>query len=133
MTRIITRKQQVAELKAVVKDRQKTRGETFFYLHRLTDTIMWGNNDELTEQMKLWRKQRKEGVCKIMEYNNHMKKIQGKEWYILVVQHTEEWRDSIDPVGLGFDDGAFVVSGLIYCFKNIKNRDATYKYVMGLS
>ena len=132
MARIITVKNQVAELKAMLKDRQKTRGETFFFHHRKQDHLMWGNNEELTEQMKLWRKQRKDGIIKIMDYNNHTKTIQGQEWHILVVQHTEEWRDSIDPVGLGFDDAVFLVSGLIYCFKRIENRDATYKYVMGL-
>jgi hypothetical protein len=132
MARIITVKQQVAELKHHLKDRQKTRGETFFNHHRNKDGLMWGNNEELTEQMKIWRKQRKDGIIKIMDYNNHTKMIQGQEWHILVVQDVEEWHNSIDPVGLGFDDGAFLVSGLIYCFKRIENRDATYKYVMGL-
>jgi len=132
MAKIITRKQMVAELKDMLKDRQKTRGETFFFHHRKQDHLMWGNNEELTEQMKIWRKQRKDGIIKIMEYNNHTKMIQGQEWHILVVQDVEEWRNPIDPVGLGFDNGAFLVSGLIYCFKRIENRDATYKYVMGL-
>ena len=95
--------------------------------------FMWGNNVELTEQMKIWRKQRKQGVIEIHAYNNHTKQIDGTDWHILVVQQTGDDLGPIDTLGFGFDNGAFVVSGFIYCFKSIHNRDATYKYVMGLS
>ncbi len=132
MARIITRKHQVAELKDMLKDRQKTRGETFFFRHAIQDKLMWGNNVELTEQMKIWRKQRKQGVIEIHEYNNHTKKIDGTDWHILVVQQTGDYLGPIDTLGFGFDN-VFMVSGFIYCFKRIENRDATYKYVMGLS
>jgi hypothetical protein len=95
--------------------------------------FMWGNNVELTEQIKIWRKQRKQGVIEIHAYNNHTKQIDGTDWHILVVQQTGDDLGPIDTLGFGFDNGAFVVSGFIYCFKSIQNRDATYKYVMGLS
>ena len=126
--------EKVAEiLKNVVKDRQKTRGETFFYLNRRANDVMWGNNDELLGEMKSWRKLRKNGVVKIMDYNNRTVKIQGKEWHVLVLQSTHDDDDDIDPTGWGHDDGLFLVTGFIYYFKSIQNRDATYKYVMRLT
>ena len=129
----VSRKQMVAELKDMVKDRQKSLCETFFFRHANQNKFMWGNNVQLTKQMKIWRKQRKQGIIEIHEYNNHTKQIDGTDWHILVVQQTGDDLGPIDTLGFGFDNGAFVVSGFIYCFKSIQNRDATYKYVMGLS
>jgi len=132
MMKMVSTKDKVAELKEHVKDRQKTRGETFFFRHATQDELMWGNNDELREQMKIWRKQRKQGVIEIHDYNNRTKQIDGKDWHILVVQQTGDDLGPIDTLGFGFDS-VYMVSGFIYCFKRIENRDATYKYVMGLS
>jgi hypothetical protein len=118
-----------------IKDRQKHRDETFFYWHKRAKKVMWGNNKELTEQMIVWRKQRKEGTLIIQPCNNCTKIIQGKTWYILVVQQQKDneiEHTGFDPLGLGFDEGAYVVTGFIYIFKHEANRDATYKYVMGL-
>ena len=133
MATIVSTKHMTAMLKRVTEDRRKTRGETYFFYHQGVKDFGWGNNDELKQQMKIWRKQRKDGLIEMLECNNHTKQIQGKDWHILVLQQTGEDMGSIDPTGFGFDDGAFVVSGFIYCFKRIENRDATYKYVMGLS
>ena len=122
-------------LAETVNDRQKFRDETFFFLHRQLKLVMWGNNKELTEQMICWRKQRKEGVIKIQPCNNRTKTIQGKTWYILVAQQLKDGEienTGIDPLGFGFDEGAYIVTGLIYIFKHEANRDATYKYVMGI-
>ena len=35
-------------------------------------------------------------------------------------------------MGLSFDDGAFMVSGMIYAFRKRENRDMSYKYIMGI-
>lgn len=117
-----------ALLEQVVQARRKSRGETYFFHTGLRDAC-WGNNDELREQMKMWRKERKEGAVEIKEVNNRTIKIKGQEWYICVVQYTEY--NGIDILGFGFDK-IVVVSGNIICFKHLQNRDATYKYVMGL-
>ena len=93
--------------------------------------MCWGNNDELREQMKLWRKSVKKGDLLIREFNNKTFKIKGIDWYIMVVQDTAG-NIGVDKIGLGFDDAQFLVSGYIYVFKHKANRDATYKYVMGL-
>jgi hypothetical protein len=131
----VTTKEQKQLLSRTIKDRQKSREETFFFYHRKAREVMWGNNTELTENMIAWRKQRKEGTLMIQPCNNRTKIIQGKTWYILVVQQlTDGIMDDIgiDPLGIGFDEGAYLVTGLIYVFKHEANRDATYKYVMGL-
>jgi hypothetical protein len=127
---MVSIKDKVAELKDMVNDRQKTRGETFFFRHATQDKLMWGNNVELTEQMKIWRKQRKDGIIEIHDYNNHTKQIDGTDWHILVVQQTGGDLGPIDTLGFGFDN-VFMVSGFIYCFKSIRNRDATYNNVWG--
>ena len=133
MASIISTKNMTAMLKMVTEDRRKTRGETYFFYHQGKKDFGWGNNNELREQMKIWRKQRKDGLIEIHDYNNHTKQIQGKDWHILVLQQTGDYLGPFDPSGFGLDDGVFLVSGYIYYFKRIENRDATYKYVMGLS
>ena len=132
MATIVSTKHMTAMLKRVTEDRRKTRGETYFFYHQGVKDFGWGNNDELKAQMKIWRKQRKDGLIEMLECNNHTKQIQGKDWYILVLQTTREKEMTFDPTGFGFDDGVFLVSGFIYLFKHEQNRDATYKYVMGL-
>lgn len=120
-------------LRRAVADRQKkVREETFFYWHERARQLMWGNNEELIAQMKIWRKQHKDKEIKIMAYNNVTKQIGGKDWYILTVQNYDESPANPCRLGLGFDGGAYLVSGCTYIFKHEHNRDATYKYVMGL-
>ena len=133
MARIVSTENMKAMLKRVTEDRRKSRGETYFCFHQGVQDFSWGNNDELREQMKIWRKQRKDGLIEMLECNNHTKKINGTDWHILVLQQTGDYSGPFDPSGFGHDDGIFLVSGYIYYFKRIENRDATYKYVMGLS
>ena len=121
-----------ALLQRVTEDRRKSRGGTYFFYHQGVKDFAWGNNDELREQMKIWRKQRKDGLVEIHDYNNRTKQINGTDWHILVLQPTCKKHMTIDPTGFELDDGVFLVSGYIYYFKRIENQDATYKYVMGL-
>jgi len=131
---IVQIKEMKKALKWVLEDRQKKgRKELFFCYHRGVQDFMWGNKDEATEQMKIWRQQKKKGILHMNPYNNQTKLINGQEWHILVVQQgaTPETIESIgiDRCGLGFDD-TFLVDGFIYCFKQKENRDMIYKYVM---
>ena len=118
-------------LRATVADRERRRGETFFFRHEEAGQMMWGTNEELIVQMKIWRKQHKKQEIKIRACNNLTKLINGREWFILVVQPYVDRVANPCRVGLGFDTG-FLVSGSTYVFKHAQNRDATYKYVMGL-
>jgi len=119
-------------LQFVVFGRQKSRGETFFYFHAKAKDCCWGNNEELREQMIKWKKLRKEGYIEFKEQNNLTKKIFGEEWYICVLQPTNLLEcPSFDICGMGFDDESYLITGHIYFFKRIENRDAVFKYVMG--
>ena len=73
----------------------------------------------------MWRKQRKEGVIQIIEYNNRTYDVDGKEYYSLVVQPSAFCE--LDPLGL-LKIG-LMVSGFVYVFKNKTNRDIIYEYV----
>jgi hypothetical protein len=53
-------------------------------------------------------------------------KFDGKEWYILVVQ--PENYTTPDPIGIMLM--SYMVSGMVYCFKEKKNRDDVAKWVM---
>jgi len=133
MGEIITSAEMRALLRRTLADRQKkVRNETFFFWHDKARQVMWGNNEELIEQMKVWRKQHKNKQIKIMPYNNITKQINGTTWYILSVQNYYETPQNPCRLGLGFDGGAYLVSGSTYIFKHEHNRDATYKYVMGV-
>ena len=133
MGEIITTSEMKALLRRVVADRQKkVRKETFFFWHNRGKVLCWGNNEELIGQMKIWRKQHKDKEIKIMAYNNITKQINGEDWFILTVQNYDDSPQNLCRLGFGFDGGAYLVSGCTYIFKHEHNRDATYKYVMGL-
>ena len=113
-----------------VKNKQKS--DIAFAYMRSIDNICYMNKEELRPQMITWKKQRKEGILTIDERNNKTREIAGKTFHILVLQQVKNGEiDSIgvDMMGLGF---GFAVDGLVYVFKSIENRDATYKYVMGI-
>ena len=113
-----------------VKNKQKS--DIAFAYMRSIDNICYMNKEELRPQMITWKKQRKEGMLTIDERNNKTREIAGKTFHILVLQQVKNGEiDSIglDMMGLGF---GFAVDGLVYAFKSIENRDATYKYVMGI-
>jgi hypothetical protein len=126
-------------LKEVVADRQKdknNRRETFFFRHRNTDQVCWGTNDELREEMISFKKAKENRDLHINHLNNRVKMIGGQKWFILVVQQGASPAEiepiGIDRLGFGFDDGMFLVDGMIYVFRHEANRDAVYKYIMGV-
>jgi hypothetical protein len=119
-----------ALLGRVVDDRMRRRGETFFYYHQEAEEMQWGTNADLTSTMKEWRKQRKQNVTHLQACNNRTVQIRGRDWYILTLQRVDG-EDPICRTGFGFDSG-YMISGYTYIFKHEQNRDATYKYVMGI-
>jgi len=116
-------------LKAIVGGRRKSRGETCFYYHRGAKEAMWATNEDMREQAKSWKNQMKKGdKLQFLEANCQTKLINGEEWHILVCGH--ETKDlGFDPLGMGFDDCQFIVSGFIYFFKNKENRDTIFKWL----
>lgn len=121
-------------LKNVVQNKEKN--DVCFSLIRRVADISVFNNEEMKPQQIAWKKLRKEGKLVIQPCNNIAKIIGGKTFYILVVQPTDETGEitnaGIDPLGIGFDEGAYLVSGYIYIFKKEINRDSVYKFVMGV-
>lgn len=131
MTQIINVKEVRNMLDFAVKNKQKT--DIAFAYMKAVDNICYMNKEEMRPQMITWKKQRKEGILTINERNNQTKEIAGKIFHILVLQQLKSNGEidsiGVDMMGLGF---GFMVDGLVYVFKSIENRDATYKYVMGI-
>jgi hypothetical protein len=127
-------KEMRGKLSRFVADQQKERGELFCFYHRKCKQKMWGNKPELVEQMKDWRQQKKKGEIHLNPKNNRTKVIGGVTFYILVIQQGSSPETiepiGIDPFGLGFDEGAYLVDGMIYAFIHEANRDAIFSYVM---
>ena len=121
--------QQEKEMKYGLDNRLKT--DLAFYFHQQEQKYAYYNKEELEVVMKHLKKSRKNNIITMNEDNNTTHKINGKKLYIMVIQETEEDNNNIDPMGLAFEDG-FVISGMIIAFKNIKNRDMVYNYVMGI-
>ncbi len=108
-----------------------TPSDTCMFAHRKSFEEGKGlsafNNAELKDQMKIWRKQAKDGVITIRNCNSKTKTTDdGREWFIFVVQAKEAL--GLDPLGM------FVLSemvdGFIYAFTSKANRDSIQKYIM---
>ena len=136
--RVITRPQMEDQYKHAMRQRKQKVGETAITFKHAANDFGLVNQIEMTEQMKSWRLLRKSGKIKIEEYNNKTQVIEdinttlnGKKWYILVVQPTDENENiAVDPFGLMIL--GYMVSCYIYAFDKEVNRDAVYKYVMGI-
>jgi len=105
----------------------RLKGETVFYFHRKIRQFMWATNEQMLEQIEMWRSL---GKFRSLEYNCETKKIKGKDYYIMVVQFSDGNELGMDPFGLGgFDDQTYVVDGLIYAFTRKENRDMCHEYL----
>jgi hypothetical protein len=110
----------------------KQRDEICMFYHRELKNIAFNNKAFVTEDMKSWRKLRKQGKLEMLEGNNSNDcKINGKQYYTLVVS-SPDGRMGFDPTGMGWDDISFIVDGYIYYFQKKVNRDMVYNYVMGI-
>lgn len=125
----ITREQIEYAWNGCLENMEKDDNVIFLHheLYHKTGMLSVMNNKETKDQAKIWRKQRKQGKIEIHDYNNTTQKIDGKEYYTLVVQPTDLETADIDPLGLL--KVGLMVSGYIYVFKNKTNRDIIYNYV----
>tara|TARA_R110000751_G_C13431198_1_gene441622 strand:+ start:46 stop:459 length:414 start_codon:yes stop_codon:yes gene_type:complete len=136
MATIITTAEERLKLSTVIDNRDPT--DIVFFWHHANKDYCCGNKDEWKGEMKRFRKQRKEGTLTILEANNKTKVLgnkylNSKTFYFMVIQDPDENKNpQCDPMGLAVKDGAFIVSGWIYAFKSKTNRDASYKYIMGI-
>lgn len=107
------------------KTRDKKRGENVLFWHRKLQDYMWATNEEIMEQVEMWRAK---GCFFAAEYNSVSKQIEGKDYHLMVVQN-KDGPMGFDPLGSGFDDGVYLVDGLIYVFKHKENRDSCAEYL----
>jgi hypothetical protein len=103
--------------------------ETFFRYYHKKGQVLFNSNFELVDEIRTWRRQYRQGMITMNKDNNLTKKIEGTNYYILVIESNENnWM--FDPVGLGFEK-EFIRKGIMYVFKKEKERDAAYKYIKG--
>lgn len=104
--------------------------ESFFRYYHKKGQITFNTSVQLVDEIRTWRRERKQGMITISQENNLTKMIEGIPYYILIIESSENnWM--FDPVGLGFDEHEFIINGIMYVFKREKDRDATYKYIIG--
>jgi hypothetical protein len=141
------RPQMISVIKNVISDQRK--GEMCWTLRQSVKDITYLNKYEMTENMKVWRKLKKQGEITMPENQNISVKIDGNKFHILAIKSPYEddsvpaadptiatWdRETIPKTDLwkGLTTGYFEYStGYIYYFKSQNNRDMVYKYVMGI-
>mgnify|MGYP003674386974 CR=1 FL=1 len=126
---IIHRDEATERLQRAASD--KKRGEICMFYHREAEDICFNNKEFVEVDMKNWRKSRKQGKVRMLEGNNRDCKINGRQYYVLVLQ-SANGLFGIDPTGMGWDDTNFGVDGYIYYFQKKVNRDMVFNYVMGI-
>jgi len=101
--------------------------ETFIRFYHKYGTIVFNSGFELVDEIRMWRKQYKQGQVNLNVNNNLTKTIRGIPYYILVIESVESnWR--FDPIGLGFDE-ELIINGIIYVFKRERDRDSSFDYM----
>lgn len=83
------------------------------------------NNEEMNDQMRLWKDLAKQGHLTVLECNNQTREIDGKNYYLMTITPCPNTAN-FDPIGMSL---GFMVSGYIYVFKMEKNRDAVFGYI----
>jgi hypothetical protein len=101
------------------------RDEIMLTYYRAGNDFSWFDKATTVKQMKVWRQQAKQNICKISE-SFEVEKF-GKTFYCFVVQFTDEDFNSLCRLGVAL--GIFV-DGFVYSFFKKENRDATMSYVM---
>jgi len=126
------REEQLDYIRRVVADRDKKSNENCFTYHRYRQSVITLNNEALTTQMKDYRVSRKKSDLTMEAENNRQFEVDGRTLYTAVITPLDEMGDpatSADPLALGV---GLLVDGWVYWFYHEANRDAFYKYIMGV-
>ena len=105
---------------------EKHKGKAFCWNHH-TKELIWSDTEHIKPQFKLFKKMKKNGIIKCMEYNNVEHEFNGQMWYSLVIQDVIDEKNPID-VG-AFAIFRYMVSGWAYHFVKKENRDAMFAYL----
>ena len=103
--------------------------EVCLYFHHQHHAVSWCNKEQIREQCKQFYKLRKKGILTMREDNNGTIELNGEKFHYFVVQHTDEEKDQVDPLAMA---NGLWVDGFVYYFTRSANRDALYKYIMGI-
>ena len=128
MSRVIHTRDVKKQWNIALKDKQTDICICWNHSHRC---FSWLSAADMQQQMKMWRKQAKQDTMKICAYNNRDVDVDGKMWYIMIVQ---PYKDgdlddcNLDPAAMSIF--GIMVDGYCYAFEHKENRDKTYKYVM---
>ena len=116
--------------KSATSERQKSEIALTWYA--AGKSMMWASKSSMGEQAVLWRDMVRKGEVNIREANNKQKvDSNGRTWNMLVVQPTNpDHAPPCDVVALL--EFGFAVSGYVYFFKSVENRDSIYRFVMGV-
>ena len=94
------------------------------YFHAARDCC-WYDANIMQKQAKQWKEQIKKGIVRVDKDNNQTVEMEGKNYYVLVIQSADEDKeDPIDPIGVAY---GFLVEGYGYYFTSKKQRDVVYK------
>jgi hypothetical protein len=122
----INREQINAHVKDAIAGRDKSRNEIAFSFIQNERGIGWLSKSEVTQEMKRWKKMRKQGELQIYKANNRTVQIQGETWFMMCLTVDTNY----DPIALmGLDDQGIIMSGFCYFFKHEANRDMTANYI----
>lgn len=125
MAKFLIKQQQLELVQSAVNNIREN--EICFFWHFNTEVVGYNNSEIMRGDLKTWKQLQKQGMLTVLEANNRTFEINGKKYYALVVQDTDmDKNPPIDPLAFGL---GFVVSGLVYFFKNKKNRDVIVEYL----
>jgi len=99
-----------------------------FCWNRQHQSLTWLDTEDVEEQFKAFKKMKKNGIIKCMEYNNVEHEFNGQTWYSLVVQDVNDERNPHIDIG-AFAIFRYMVSGFAYHFSKKTNRDAMFAYL----
>lgn len=119
------RQTQTEMLNRIVDDIEPN--ELYFCWHHILKQAQMGTKEDMKGQMKIWKKQKRQGKLQILEGNNREYEIDGNTYYTLVIQDTNmDKNPQMDPLGFGV---GFMVSGFMYWFKTKYARDVVFNYL----
>lgn len=99
-----------------------------FTWHQTANEWQWVDDDFLNDQFKTFKKLVKAGKLHTKSVNNTVHELNGRKWYSLVIQPTDDTDGENMCIG-SLKLFKYFVSGFVYWFSRETNRDAMFKYL----
>lgn len=104
--------------------RTRAKGEVAISWHREMSAVNAIGDEECYDDMKMFRRLIKQGVCSVRKCNNVEFTFNGKTFYTLIVN-----AKTAVPAPISLHVGERLVNGYEYHFYNKQNRDKLYEYL----